>query len=71
MVTCDKTWLVVNRRECESPMSTAMELVNLRRDCGKKRISVLGNYFQKIITPVKYVSDIYIYNDVLILIFFT
>ena len=35
----------------------AMEPLNLRRD-GEKRISVLENYVQKIITPVKYMSYI-------------
>jgi hypothetical protein len=45
MVTGDKTWLIVNRCECKSPNSRAMELLNLRRD-GEKRISVLGNYLK-------------------------
>lgn len=57
VVRGDKTWMVVNHCECESPISMAMEPLNLRRD-GEKRISVLENYVQKIITPVKYMSYI-------------
>jgi len=53
MVTGDKTWLVVNRCECKKPDVSGDGTSKLAsRWAEKKRISALGNYFQKIITPV-------------------